>query len=88
MDYIVLLCMRSLPPPQKKESCDAVPLKNRIKNLVVLSLRKGGKVEPTEYVLKGNDCIGGKVEPTEYVLKVCSSIPYIGYILFEGAPLL
>jgi len=27
---------------QKIESCDAVPLKNRIKNLVVLSLRKDG----------------------------------------------
>ena len=25
---------------------------------------------------------------TFVVLKVCSSIPYIGYILFEGAPLL
>jgi hypothetical protein len=27
------------------------------------------KLEPTEYVLKGNECIGGKVEPTEYGLK-------------------
>ena len=46
-----------------------------------------GKLEPTEYALKGNDCIGGKVEPTEYVLKgndcIGGKVEPTGYVLRE-----